>query len=91
MEETETGESSRPSHSPRHLGPLDFGAEPMVIEMGPSHPAMHGITRFQCQLDGEVILSMDADIGYLHRGFEKEAEDANYIQIIPYTDRLNYV
>jgi NADH-quinone oxidoreductase subunit D len=77
--------------SEKHLKSLDFHAEPMVIEVGPSHPAMHGITRFQCQLDGEVILSMDPDIGYLHRGFEKEAESATYHQIVPYTDRLNYV
>lgn len=71
--------------------PLDFGAEPMIVEFGPSHPAMHGITRFRTEVDGEVIISMEADIGYLHRGFEKEAEAANYLQIIPYTDRLNYV
>ncbi|HEX7927714.1 MAG TPA: NADH-quinone oxidoreductase subunit D [bacterium] len=77
--------------SEKHLNPLDFHAEPMVIEVGPSHPAMHGITRFQMKLDGEVILAMDPDIGYLHRGFEKEAEHATFHQIIPYTDRLNYV
>ena len=77
--------------SEKHLKPLDFGAEPMTIEVGPSHPAMHGITRFQCKLDGEVILAMDPDIGYLHRGFEKEAEAATFHQVIPYTDRLNYV
>ena len=77
--------------SERRLQPLDFGAEPMHIEVGPSHPAMHGITRFTCELDGEVIVKMVADIGYLHRGFEKECEATNYIKIIPYTDRLNYV
>ena len=77
--------------SQRHLKPLDFGSEPMTIELGPQHPAMHGITRFRCQLDGEVIEKMEADIGYLHRGFEKEAEDTTYINVIPYTDRLNYV
>lgn len=79
------------TESIRRLEALDFGAEPMEIEIGPSHPAMHGITRFRCQVDGEVILSMEADIGYLHRGFEKEAEASTYIQVIPYTDRLNYV
>lgn len=75
----------------RHKKSLDFGAEPMVIEVGPSHPAMHGITRFQVELDGEVIISMDPEIGYLHRGFEKEAEHATFHQVMPYTDRLNYV
>ena len=77
--------------SEKHLKPLDFGAEPMLIEVGPSHPAMHGITRFTVQVDGEVILAMEPEIGYLHRGFEKEAENATYLQVIPYTDRLNYV
>ncbi|HUJ73823.1 MAG TPA: NADH-quinone oxidoreductase subunit D [bacterium] len=75
----------------KHLKPLDFGAEPMLIEIGPSHPAMHGITRFSAKLDGEVVLDMVPEIGYLHRGFEKEAENATYLQIFPYTDRLNYV
>lgn len=77
--------------SEKHLKPLDFHAEPMWIEVGPSHPAMHGITRFHVELDGEVILKMEPDIGYLHRGFEKEAEAATWHQIVPYTDRLNYV
>jgi NADH-quinone oxidoreductase subunit D len=77
--------------SQKHLKSLDFHAEPMWIEVGPSHPAMHGITRFHVELDGEVILKMDPDIGYLHRGFEKEAEAATWLQIVPYTDRLNYV
>ena len=77
--------------SDRRLKPLDFGAEPMMVELGPSHPATHGITRFAVELDGEVVVKMDADIGYLHRGFEKEAENTTYIKVMPYTDRLNYV
>ena len=77
--------------SEKHPTSPDFAAEPMTIEIGPAHPAMHGIVRFTAQLDGEVIVAMDPEIGYLHRGFEKEAEDSTYIQIIPYTDRLNYV
>jgi NADH-quinone oxidoreductase subunit D len=52
---------------------------------------MHGITRFAAELDGEVIVNMEAEIGYLHRGFEKEAEATNWIKVMPYTDRLNYV
>jgi len=75
----------------KRLTPLEFVAVPMTIEIGPSHPAMHGITRFTAELDGEVICKMEPDIGYLHRGFEKEAESATYLQIVPYTDRLNYV
>lgn len=60
------------------------------LEMGPSHPAMHGIVRLSVKLDGEKIIDMDPEIGYLHRGFEKQCENARYIQIFPYTDRLNY-
>jgi len=70
---------------------LDFQSEPMVIEIGPSHPAMHGIVRFTAELDGEVVVGMKSEIGYLHRGFEKEAESQHYVQVVPYTDRLNYV
>ncbi|MDH4121907.1 MAG: NADH-quinone oxidoreductase subunit D [Deltaproteobacteria bacterium] len=71
--------------------PLEFGAEPMDIEIGPSHPAMHGITRLSTRLDGEVVTAVEVEIGYLHRGFEKECENSTYVQVIPYTDRLNYV
>ena len=56
-----------------------------------SHPAMHGIVRFTTYLDGELIVGMEPEIGYLHRGFEKESENSKWIQVVPYTDRLNYV
>ena len=69
----------------------DYSASVMSIEIGPAHPAMHGIVRFTTHLDGEVIVGMDPEIGYLHRGFEKESENSKWIQVIPYTDRLNYV
>jgi len=69
----------------------DFSASIMSIEIGPAHPAMHGIVRFTTHLDGELIVGMDPEIGYLHRGFEKESENSKWIQVIPYTDRLNYV
>ena len=69
----------------------DFSASVMIIEIGPAHPAMHGIVRFTTHLDGELIVGMDTEIGYLHRGFEKESENSKWIQVIPYTDRLNYV
>jgi len=61
-----------------------------VINIGPSHPAMHGAFRVQALLDGETILDAEAEIGYMHRNFEKMAEVRTYWQIIPYTDRLNY-
>ncbi|MBF0276734.1 MAG: NADH-quinone oxidoreductase subunit D [SAR324 cluster bacterium] len=66
-------------------------ASVMTIEIGPAHPAMHGIVRFTTQIDGEEIVDMIPEIGYLHRGFEKESENSKWIQITPYTDRLNYV
>ena len=63
----------------------------MTINMGPSHPAMHGTIRMVLTLDGERIVNADINPGYLHRGFEKESENATYSQVFPYTDRLNYV
>jgi NADH-quinone oxidoreductase subunit C/D len=62
----------------------------MVVNVGPSHPAMHGAFRVQAVLDGETIVDAEAEIGYMHRNFEKMAEARTYWQIIPYTDRLNY-
>jgi NADH-quinone oxidoreductase subunit D len=63
----------------------------MLLNVGPSHPAMHGVIRLVLELDGEMILGADVEIGYLHRGFEKMCEQGPYNQAIPYTDRLNYV
>jgi NADH-quinone oxidoreductase subunit D len=62
----------------------------MVMNIGPSHPAMHGTIRMVVELDGETIVGCDIIPGYLHRGFEKECETHTYHQAIPYTDRLNY-
>jgi len=63
----------------------------MVLNMGPSHPAMHGIVRILLTVQGERVAASDVEIGYLHRGFEKTCENMTYNQAIPYTDRLNYV
>lgn len=60
------------------------------INIGPSHPAMHGTLRVMAELDGETIVRANCEIGYLHRCFEKMAETHPYQQVIPYTDRLNY-
>lgn len=65
--------------------------ELMTINMGPSHPAMHGTVRIVLKVDGERIVDCDIEPGFLHRCFEKEAEYSTYTQIFPYTDRLNYV
>ena len=63
----------------------------MVLNMGPSHPAMHGIVRILLTVDGERVSDADIEIGYLHRGFEKPCENVTWNQCVPYTDRLNYV
>jgi NADH-quinone oxidoreductase subunit D len=67
------------------------GPRNMVLGVGPAHPAMHGIIRIETELDGEVIVKADVEIGYLHRAFEKDCEVGGYNNAIPYTDRLNYV
>jgi NADH-quinone oxidoreductase subunit D len=69
----------------------DLHTEHMVINMGPSHPVTHGTVKFLVTLDGETIVDLKADIGYLHRGFEKMCESGTWEQVMPYTDRLNYV
>src|SRR5690242_3306518 len=69
----------------------DIPSEKMVLNMGPSHPATHGVLRIVLELDGEIITQAMPDIGYLHRGDEKIAENMTYTQFIPYTDRLDYL
>jgi NADH-quinone oxidoreductase subunit D len=63
----------------------------MLINMGPSHPAMHGTFRIMLELEGEKILNAEVEIGFLHRAFEKTCENKTYFNLLPYTDRLNYV
>jgi NADH-quinone oxidoreductase subunit D len=69
----------------------DVQGDKMVLNMGPSHPATHGVLRIVLELDGEIITQADPDVGYLHRGDEKIAENMTYTQFIPYTDRLDYL
>jgi NADH-quinone oxidoreductase subunit C/D len=64
--------------------------ERMTLNLGPSHPAMHGTLRVVVTLDGETIVGVEQEIGYLHRCFEKMSETHTYQQVIPFTDRLNY-
>ena len=68
----------------------DLHADHQVLNMGPSHPATHGTVKFLVELDGETIVDLEVEVGYLHRGFEKECESGSWYQAIPYTDRLNY-
>src|SRR5437763_12813102 len=67
----------------------DIQGEKMVLNMGPSHPSTHGVLRIILELDGEIITKAVPDVGYLHRGDEKIAENMTYTQFIPYTDRLD--
>src|SRR6266566_3657898 len=69
----------------------DLETRDMLLNIGPAHPAMHGIIRIVTKLDGERIEEAEVEIGYLHRGFEKMAETVDYNGVMPYTDRLNYV
>jgi len=70
---------------------LELPFEPLELKMGPSHPATHGTVRLNLKLDGETVQHAEVEVGYLHRGFEKECESGLYYQVFPYTDRLNYV
>ncbi len=69
----------------------DLDGEKMILNMGPSHPATHGVLRLVLELDGEMITKATPDVGFLHRGDEKIAENMTYTQFIPYTDRLDYL
>src|SRR3954466_7892457 len=76
-----------------HPKPQSSGSDPrwMRLNLGPSHPATHGTLRILVDLDGETIRNMKLEIGYLHRCFEKMSETHSWNQVIPFTDRLNYV
>ncbi|MCJ7552745.1 MAG: NADH-quinone oxidoreductase subunit D, partial [Ignavibacteriaceae bacterium] len=63
----------------------------MILNMGPQHPATHGVLRLLLKLDGETIVGCVPDLGYLHRGYEKMAENMSYYEYIPHTDRLDYI
>ncbi len=65
--------------------------EKLTINMGPSHPSTHGVLRIILDLDGEIITKATPDVGYLHRGDEKIAENMQFNQFVPYTDRLDYL
>ena len=81
------GVSRRPSESVND----DFGAERMLVNIGPQHPATHGVLRLVVELEGEAVKRVIPHIGYLHSGFEKLGEYRFYNQIIPLTDRTDYL
>jgi NADH-quinone oxidoreductase subunit D len=63
----------------------------MILNMGPQHPATHGVLRLVLRLDGETVIACVPELGYLHRGYEKLAENMTYYEFIPHTDRLDYI
>ncbi len=65
--------------------------EELVVNIGPSHPSTHGVCRIIAHIDGEIVTRAEPVIGYLHRGIEKMCENRTYLQIVPLTDRLDYV
>ncbi len=69
----------------------NLGGQHMVLNMGPQHPATHGVLRLVVEIDGEVIVKIRPEIGYLHTGIEKTCEAKFYQQIVPLTDRINYL
>jgi NADH-quinone oxidoreductase subunit D len=90
----EMGMDGRPVPSP--LRPFDLpepelGTEQMLINIGPQHPATHGVLRLVCELDGETVVSVVPDIGYLHSSFEKLGEYRTWNQIVTLTDRMDYL
>lgn len=68
-----------------------YEGEEMILNMGPQHPSTHGVLRLELQTDGEVVKKITPHIGYLHRCFEKHAENVDYPGVIPYTDRMDYI
>jgi NADH:ubiquinone oxidoreductase subunit D len=63
----------------------------MVLNLGPHHPATHGVLRLATEVDGEVVVRISPELGYLHSGFEKTGENIRYEQFIPYCDRMDYM
>jgi NADH-quinone oxidoreductase subunit D len=69
----------------------DLGSDHMLINIGPQHPATHGVLRLVCELDGETVLKVIPHIGYLHSSFEKLGEYRSWNQVVPLTDRMDYL
>ena len=65
--------------------------ELLTLNMGPHHPATHGVLRLLCTLEGEVVRDMKPVIGYVHTGIEKTAEDKNYWKVVPVVERMDYL
>src|ERR1700757_2388427 len=75
----------------KRLDELELSGDVVELNLGPQHPSTHGVLRLKLRLDGEVILSAEPVIGYLHTGVEKECETRTYAQIFTLVDRLDYL
>jgi NADH-quinone oxidoreductase subunit D len=75
----------------RHHGKDPVADQTMVINMGPQHPSTHGVLRLVLEIDGETVVSLAPDVGYLHTGIEKTCEAKFYQQVVPLTDRIDYL
>ncbi|OGW47878.1 MAG: NADH dehydrogenase (quinone) subunit D, partial [Nitrospirae bacterium RBG_19FT_COMBO_58_9] len=91
VSETEVPEEQKNAFRAEPGLPSSRRREELLLNMGPQHPSTHGVLRVVLELDGERIVKATPDLGYLHRGVEKLAEGLAYMQIIPHTDRLDYV
>jgi NADH dehydrogenase I D subunit len=87
----ETDAPAAPGPEDEQEAPDDLAGQKMVINMGPQHPATHGVLRLVLQLDGETVVRCIPHIGYLHTGIEKTCEYREWNQVIPYTDRMDYL
>lgn len=80
----------QPDGSIKHERPRVFNENDFVVNIGPQHPATHGVLRFRTAVDGETIQKIDVYMGYIHRGVEKLCEDLGYMQTLHFMDRLDY-
>ncbi len=87
----EFSEEQKKPYRSEQRAPGSRRQEELLLNLGPQHPSTHGVLRVVLELDGERIVKATPDLGYLHRGVEKLAEGLAYMQIIPHTDRLDYV
>ena len=85
------GKQILPAESIAPKLPPGMNREHMIINMGPHHPATHGVLRLVVELDGETVVNVDSDLGYLHSGFEKTGENKRYKDFVYYTDRMDYL
>lgn len=85
------GKQVLPSESVNPTLPPGMDRKNMILNMGPHHPSTHGVLRLVVELDGETVINVDPDLGYLHSGFEKSGESKRYKDFVYYTDRMDYL